>query len=262
VSDEAMLLNQLWMRLKNNSLILAGILGAFTLFGAGYFATYSSSYDQCQVNHAANDVNYDSPFERSYTFIICEGVTIGANGELITAIATVVMAIFTGTLWFVTGKAVDLARAEFHASHRPRLVVREVDIFWVMNNTTISFVIINEGDSSAHNIDCEFEIRERLMGFSSARHKIVFEPDVLPRTLDPGRSAFCKGKCSLNMPSVLSDFNIDIVPNPLPRTIEFEGWATYSGITNLSRRSAYYRPYDIRAIRFRPSDDPEKEYSG
>jgi hypothetical protein len=39
----------------------------------------------------------------------------GYNG-LITAIGTVVMAVFTATLWFVTNKSVRLARAEFKAS--------------------------------------------------------------------------------------------------------------------------------------------------
>lgn len=78
--------------------------------------------------------------------------SIDEHNGLITAFATVVMAAFTGTLWFVTKKAVDLARAEFIATHRPRVRLQKV-VHWDFGEkdspASVEIVIANAGESSA-----------------------------------------------------------------------------------------------------------------
>jgi hypothetical protein len=79
----------------------------------------------------------------------------------ITALATIVIAIFTLTLWIATSKqarlardSIALARSEFISTHRPRVIIRNVTTTGVVVDypISISFMIVNIGDSIA-NID-------------------------------------------------------------------------------------------------------------
>lgn len=74
------------------------------------------------------------------------------NG-FVTAVATVVMAIFTGVLWFITNKSVNLARDEFTATHRPRVVLQQIhDVksgSFNGKNAYIEIVLANAGESVA-----------------------------------------------------------------------------------------------------------------
>jgi hypothetical protein len=100
------------------------------------------------------------------------------------------------------------------------------------------------------------------MGFTSGIHEIIFNSDEPPKTLAPGKTHFCKGECGIKVPQAIFDFCNPDTPPAAVQTLSFEGFAKYTGATNVGRRSAYYRPYDFNAVRFRPSDDPEKEYPG
>jgi hypothetical protein len=66
----------------------------------------------------------------------CSGEFIESHNGGITALATIIIAAFTGTLWFATNQqatltrqSIDLARKEFISSQRPRLRVRNI-IVW------------------------------------------------------------------------------------------------------------------------------------
>jgi non-canonical (house-cleaning) NTP pyrophosphatase len=89
------------------------------------------------------------------------------NG-IITAIASVVVAAFTATLWFVTNKGLDLARDEFNASHRPQITVHHVEAIWgVIRNADgkkfkavgAKVTYFNKGSVAATNV----EIRGRIV---------------------------------------------------------------------------------------------------
>ena len=73
------------------------------------------------------------------------------NGA-VTAVATVFIAAFTIVLALVTGRqarlsrqAIDLARDEFTASHRPYLIVRDV----CLDGNNVAYLLINKGDARA-----------------------------------------------------------------------------------------------------------------
>lgn len=75
-------------------------------------STYSASYQTCQTERAEN---YRAIHQRDYfyaiaAFWVCEGVVLDDNSELLTAIATIVMAAFTGTLWWATSSTAELTR--------------------------------------------------------------------------------------------------------------------------------------------------------
>jgi hypothetical protein len=49
---------------------------------------------------------------------------VDEHNGFVTAVATIIMAAFTGTLWLVTDRSVRLARAEFNLTHRPKIIVK------------------------------------------------------------------------------------------------------------------------------------------
>jgi hypothetical protein len=93
------------------------------------------SYGDCARNQETYYTDYDKPqfFEIAHTFFICEGVSGDANGELLTALATIAVAAFTLTLWLtsaeqarLTRESISLAQSEFNATHRPEIVIHSV----------------------------------------------------------------------------------------------------------------------------------------
>jgi len=96
---------------------------------------------------------------------------IDEHNGFVTAVATFTMAVFTGTLWLVTNKAVrvaqdqfrfdkealkgsmdlavaqiELARDEFDAAHRPRIITRSFERATSDGKAAVSFVFVNTGD--------------------------------------------------------------------------------------------------------------------
>jgi hypothetical protein len=114
------------------------------------FSTFAPSYEDCAANY---EKQYSDPekgkappevhrsfSERAFIFAECQGEFIHVNEGVITAISTIFIALFTLALWrstdnlweagekqgSLTRQSVDLARAEFNASHRTWLKVYPV----------------------------------------------------------------------------------------------------------------------------------------
>ncbi len=97
--------------------IVIGVVAAVS------FVFFSPTFQECvQANQSGE--GHHSPYE-SFAHILwvthwCGGIFVKENSEWITALATVVMAIFTGTLWWstastakLTEKTVALAEKQF-----------------------------------------------------------------------------------------------------------------------------------------------------
>ncbi|HUX54907.1 MAG TPA: hypothetical protein VMV56_10860 [Williamwhitmania sp.] len=85
------------------------------------------------------------------TLIYYLDIHVGA----ITAVATTIIAAFTialacstKKLWGITKESVDLAREEFTASHRPRIILRNVSVI-NENGYKIIYSLVNIGGSKA-----------------------------------------------------------------------------------------------------------------
>jgi hypothetical protein len=188
-----------------------------------------------------------------------------ANREVINAFSTAVIGAFTILLFFATYGQLRHLRREFHASHRPKLVIRALDLFWVRDETTISFDLINEGEADAYHITAAFSIKERIGDFDvgTGGRPIVFEDGQIPDRLSIGQSARCVGKCSINMPNLFGGWqDAKGAGTPFEIGLIFDGAASYSGSTGIFRRSGYNRRYDPDNLRFRPADNPDREYPG
>jgi len=88
----------------------------------------------------------------------CFGHFLDRNESAVTAIATILIAIFTLTLWLSTSRlaeltndTITLARQEFLASHRPKIVVRRVSPMTDNEGiaTGVQYSIHNIGDEVA-----------------------------------------------------------------------------------------------------------------
>jgi hypothetical protein len=91
-------------------------------------------------------------------------------GAAVTAIATVFIAIFTIVLAIVTNrqarltrKSIDLARDEFLASHRPKIIVHSIEFRRIPGEEEVarigaSILCFNEGRTLALNVEARGEI--------------------------------------------------------------------------------------------------------
>jgi hypothetical protein len=84
------------------------------------------------------------------------------HGDAITGAFTVILAIFTGRLWFsteklwsVTNTSVELARSEFLSSHRPRMRLKHI---WLIDDTSwrsggpleVNLDVVNIGNTQGY----------------------------------------------------------------------------------------------------------------
>jgi hypothetical protein len=103
---------------------IAGVVALFCLFVAGL--TFSPSYRHCVTDEHAHQSNQaeQTTFTNIGILFRCEMVPLDRHAGALTAIGTFFIAIFTLTLWATSGAQIRLARQEFNATHRPRIIVR------------------------------------------------------------------------------------------------------------------------------------------
>jgi hypothetical protein len=121
----------------------AAYFSTFFIFFAGTFIlaerTFSPVFQCCieqdkNTHGAAAAEKNPSAFGTAISaYSRCSGEFIEAHNGGITALATIIIAAFTGTLWLstnqqarLTRKSIELARKEFVCSQRPRLRVRNI----------------------------------------------------------------------------------------------------------------------------------------
>jgi hypothetical protein len=101
------------------------------------------------------------------TFIVCSGRFSDAHSGGITALASILIAAFTATLWITNGRQLRLARDEFNATHRPKIIVRNFQIgdddFRAGKPVTPLFIAQNIGDSPGRII----EVRSGVIALDS-----------------------------------------------------------------------------------------------
>ncbi|HEY2069648.1 MAG TPA: hypothetical protein VGG48_08865 [Rhizomicrobium sp.] len=234
------------------------------VIGVLYAATCSASFQECQTTRTSSYADYDNPdfFEQIGTLIVCEGVTGDANGELLTALATIAVAAFTLTLYFATSMqgrlaqaSIDLGRAEFIASHRPRLKVRSVHLGYATNATgsPIKFTIINTGDSDA------LVVVSRICSiFMSDALRLLPPPyenrgDIGERTIEPGRF------WDVQVPGVAVDYPSENVRKH-GMELHLLGHIIYKDNRGRYFSTGFCRRWHVDSMRFQPIDDPEYEY--
>jgi hypothetical protein len=164
------------------------------------------------------------------------------------------------------GRQIALARDEFSATHRPQLVVREVEFVddGPRDTKRFQFIVYNSGASAAIIVSCRFYVSTVRDGLTFPSSVELNPPELLNLEMEPGA-----GK-EVTLPADLSwgdIFNTTAVAfwetdkNGVP-TIRpfFGGKITYCDRRGRLRRTlSFEREYLIAAQRFGPGN-PEREY--
>jgi hypothetical protein len=110
--------------------ILYGLLFFACLSACVFAVTLSPSYHSC-----VSDAHASEPNDQQYSFrgnigilIVCETTTLNTNNGALTALGTLAVALFTLTLWVVTGTAVSLAREEFLSTKRAFVSLQDFEV--------------------------------------------------------------------------------------------------------------------------------------
>lgn len=107
-------------------------------------------------------------------------------GSALTALATIAVACFTGTLWWAAAgqydllaDQIDLARAEFLATHRPKIRIKHVWLmneFWYDHPLKVRVVCVNHGATDARILDYGVDfVPVRKGALLPAAHECAFK---------------------------------------------------------------------------------------
>ena len=69
-------------------------------------------------------------------YVDCSGTFLDRHGTAVTAIATIVIAAFTATLWIVTLRSMDITRESFAANKRAFIFALGLNGFWERDGAT------------------------------------------------------------------------------------------------------------------------------
>jgi hypothetical protein len=247
--------------------LVAAFSGAFVcLLILG--STFSASYGKCEGNRATG---YSSPYNPNLgakvtTFLVCQGETIDANGELLTALGTLAIAAFTLTLWLTSKEqgrlnqaALKLASDEFTATHRPKLFVQTVSSNIggaPPHETNIEFIVVNGGEAKAYPI--------KALAFSYIQgDNSIFDPKEAAATpifpegkdLDPGQRVTLK----VHSASIRTVYNDYFLPGQARMFVL--GRVEYAGKDGIVRVTGFCREYSRETGAYAPVPNSEHEYA-
>jgi hypothetical protein len=193
------------------------------------------------------------------------------KADNLTAISTLVIAVFTvvlaGATWLqfqLTRKTIDLARQEFIASHRPRIILRDVHL--IAEN--VHYMLVNVGDTDA-------TIVESWIMAEFIEHGNRFSPLRSPGHDDLGHLVVAAGE-SKDLTYPLSGEISFAVKFPNSRRIGIEGKpavfgeryfvgvVVYEDGLKVRRRSVFRRRWDdgsLTFIRLPPEQERDHEYA-
>jgi hypothetical protein len=160
---------------------------------------------------------------------------------------------------------VKLARDEFNATHRPKIVLRELRFFepTANQNAYVRFELVNAGSGTAILGSCEFEVSKDggFQDFSNLDRHTSFSGE----ELKVGERRPCSESSLIQYREFSNAFaSVFWKGSQDPKDalrIFFIGRVKYFDGNRLVRQSAFYREYDFALERFRAGDDPEREYA-
>ena len=260
-------------------------------------ATYSASYEICKAERAdnASDEKKADFNHKIANFLVCEGVTLDDNADIVTAVATAFMAIFTLTLWrtsaeqaSLTRDFINLARTEFNVTQRPILYIRNLTLAdeWKRAPTapgievTGRFIIANKGGTVATIIAGHLEICWSDAGVPT---EFIYDTDHPTETIEtrvpPGkfhRVDFKSGSISImkGATGIIEDTSHGsttilgrvatvgyFLHGDVPPTLYVLGWLRFRGESGITYQMGFCRKWNNRERAFQPVNDPDFDYA-
>jgi hypothetical protein len=247
------------------------VMFAVAIISALGFLEFAPAFNECVQANQAHNPN-QPPYEKLPGFLWvqywCAGVFLHETGDIITAIATVTMAAFTGTLWWstastakLTEKTVDLAekqhglaRLQHIAANKPFLRIRGINLdpagpegslFEKDKKIKGSLVIANGGATDATIIDSGYRFYWSNNGLPMNPPLESAEVSELVSSHDPirgyeSRSVQIESKSAL-------DVNGMSIMNATPHgwKLYVLGYIHYSDINGAERFMGFCRRYIV-----------------
>src|ERR1700694_1066822 len=183
-------------------------------------------------------------------------------GSALTALATIAVACFTGTLWWAAAgqydllaDQIDLARQEFTASHRPEMKIHSLRVWPLEDNIApekqpliVEFIIINAGTGAA-------TVTESAV-YLEYRPDRPFIPDLIKNDIIRPRHYPVADSLRILAPSD-RDGRALHTQRPEGWFLSLSGWLRYDDGTGKARSTFFCRKFDSALNRSTPVDDPE-----
>lgn len=264
--------------------MLAWKAWAWTLLiigGVGAIIVGSDSFRQCLRAGGDYEAAHTDAWAGTESLLVrsprCVGAFIEANDKTIEAVSTLSIAIFTLTLWLstrgvltATKATVELARQEFLATHRPKIIMREAFIGAPQEGAQIVvyFQIANVGETTGTIIKSTVGVQVTaglgLLGQSS----VEISDDLGPIRLGPGEATLIKfakdtptwepGKFATRSQPIAYGPPIEIRHT----AIHFYGAFIYVDENEIPRRTVFRRELVPERQRFyRLRDEPDLDYA-
>ena len=239
--------------------VVLAVLAAVSLF-------VPIQYDLCAKNAYTNQKEcaayHVAPF-----IVLYIGEFLEAHAGAITAIATGFIAWFTLTLYEattqqsrITNAALELARDEFNATHRPRLVVRFImpEALRPMETPRAQIIVDNIGDLTAYVTHVAGDIEQRVSATWIGMPLFPTGSPIAPESViaPGGRDWFSvHGNWPLNAESIAA------VESGITKLI-LVGHFQYRDDNNVIRYTGFFRQFDPADGSYRQVDPPsEREYA-
>jgi hypothetical protein len=167
---------------------------------------------------------------------------------------------FGALLWqgWQLRRQIALGQAEFIATHRPRLVLKRIEVTNVVGTTLgIQCSIANVGDGDGNIIDSRYNL-----DVSSGRRfpAPVGQSNFGVHALRPGAEVRVSINATLDDGAGAVFAYLERFPEA-ERGLYFRGFILYADANDVARRTYFSRRYDSRAQRFLPTDDRDYDYA-
>jgi hypothetical protein len=257
-------------------LLVAVLLGLFFVVG-----TSSRTYEKCQAEETKEQTgapDQGAP-KAIFLFFECEARSADENNGLITAIATTIVSAFTIVLAYstryqgrLTREAIKLARDEFNATHRPRIIIHSVELAYEAPENDegeerigASVIYFNVGDTPARITAVTGNIQSRRSPFASGlgtgigvRLTSLPVPD---DWIESGVSNVLAIRSTATLEEVLFREQVSASAGREERLVCI-GQITYEDAAGIRRETGFCRHFDRPTERWFPVENhPEYEYA-
>jgi hypothetical protein len=205
--------------------VLVGVLFIGVLIPTHYYITAYQRAAEYAQQHYDSHGDFESP---------------------VTAAATIVIAIFTAVLAYVTEKQARLTKEALIAAHPPKLAVRYIHLTNGNGDIEAGFTVENIGGSDA-------TVRQSMIGLYIYKAPLPCPPEYYKF----GRKVLDGIKFSVG--EVQSFTVSNDLPGPPWHDLHFIGWAQYVDASGSIRALRFCRQYQPETCRFIKVNDPEYE---
>lgn len=222
---------------------------AFALVGAAFFSGYAGMRSQIVTHAPASNDAHDQEDWKKFT-------------DEIIAYATLALALANFIMAGAVVRQAKLARDEFNATHRPKIILREAFIAPLPQDgqpIQVAYSLANVGVGPAIIIESLIDICVRS-NIDDVFHRVMpsDSQNMIGREKLVAGSHLLKGFANTG---VVWDTRAKMDYVPAHLGIFFSGMVVYSDAAGTRRRTAFHCRYYHDRQRFYPSDDPQLNYA-